>query len=315
MPADRNAGSPSADFPEAAAHPAPPRRALLLVNRHAGNGECDLTEVTAALRSGGMDVEAHVFPKKHAMPDVIRERAGDVHCIVIGGGDGTLNAAAEAVVDSGRPLGILPLGTANDLARTLGIPADPVSAARVILNGTTRTLDLGVANGHLFWNVASVGFATDLADALSTGMKKRWGVLAYALATVRRLAGLRRFSADLAYDGRVERVRTLQVSVGNGRHHGGGLTVAWEAEPDDGLLHVYSLEPRHWLELLAVLPALRRGKQAEWRGVRSFACTELEVRTGKPLAVNTDGGIATATPVRFQVRPGAVAVYVPSPSS
>lgn len=289
----------------------PARRALLLVNRNAGNGGIDLGRVESVLRAGGLRVETHGFAKKHGMADVIRERAGAADCIVIGGGDGTLGTVAPAVLASGLPLGILPLGTANDLAHTLGIGGDPVAAAGVIVDGAVRRLDLGEANGHLFWNVASIGFSADLAETVPTALKKRWGVLAYAAMALPRLAGIRPFSAELLHDGRVERVRTIQVAVGNGRRHGGGMVVSAAAEPDDGLLHAYSLEVRHGWRLLGLLPALRRGDQGNRRDVRSFACTELEVRTPDPMPVNADGGIATATPVRVRVHPRAVAVYVP----
>jgi len=288
-----------------------PRRALLLVNRNAGNGGFDLAEIEAVLRAGGLAVETLAFPKKHAIPDAIRSRAGDADCVVVGGGDGTLHTAAAAVLESGLPLGVLPLGTANDLARTLGIGDDPLHAARVIAAGALRAIDLGEVNGHLFWNVASIGVGPELAERLPTPLKKHLGVLAYALAAIGSFHRLRPFAAELAFDGRRERVRTVQVSVGNGRHHGGGMTVAADAEPDDGLLHVYSLEVRHWWGLLPLLPALRRGDQGDRRGVRSFACRELEVGTADPMPVIADGSETTTTPARFRIRRHAVRVYVP----
>lgn len=303
--------------PDSAIEPAGPpvggtaRRVLLLVNRNAGRGDADLGRIEAVLREGGLRVETHSFAKKHGMADVIRERAGGADCIVIGGGDGTLGTAAPAVLDSGLPLGILPLGTANDLAHALGIGDDPVAAAGVIVAGAVRTLDLGEANGRLFWNVASIGLGAELADVVPTALKKRWGVLAYAAAALLRLGRVHRFRAELVHDGRVERVRTMQIAIGNGRRHGGGLVVSATAQPDDGLLHVYSLEVRWGWQLLALLPALRRGDQGTRRNVRSFACTELEVRTRRPMPVNIDGAVATRTPVRIRVRPRAVGVYAP----
>ena len=95
---------------------------------------------------------------------------------------------------------------------------------------------------------------------------------------------LRRFTAELAHEGRIERVRTVQVAVGNGRHYGGGMTVAAMAALDDGLLHGYSLKVRHGRQLLALVPALRRGRYEAWRAVRLFAGRELEMRTRRPQA-------------------------------
>jgi len=287
------------------------RRALLLVNRHAGRGDASLADAEEVLRAAGMAVETLAFRKKHPIPEAIRSRAREVDCVIVGGGDGTLHTAAAAVLESGLPLGILPLGTVNDLARTLGIDTDPVSAVQVIAAGAVRRLDLGEVNGHLFWNVASIGPGPELAENVPTPLKAWLGPLAYAVASVGLLRRLRPFAADLIHAGRHEHVRSLQVSVGNGRRHGGGMTVAATAEPDDGLLHVYSLELRHWWRLPFLLPALRRGDQANWRGVRSFACGDLRISTREPMPVIADGAPAATTPATFRVRPQAVTVYTP----
>lgn len=288
------------------------RRGLLLVNRHAGNGDADLAAVEETLRAGGITVETLVFPKKHPIPEVIRSRAAEVDCVIVGGGDGTLHSCASAVLNSGLPLGILPLGTANDLARTLGIAPDPVAAARVIAAGSVRRLDLGEVDGHLFWNVASIGPGPELAERAPTALKSWLGPLAYAVTSIGMLRRLRPFAAEWMRDGHRERVRTLQVSIGNGRHHGGGLTVSKDAEPDDGRLHVYSLEVRRWWRLPFLLPALRRGDHAAWPEIRSFTCRELTLDTPDPMPVIADGSHVTATPATFRIRPRAVTVYAPA---
>ncbi|WP_265094641.1 diacylglycerol kinase family protein, partial [Enterobacter hormaechei] len=110
---------------------------------------------------------------------VIRELTGVVDAIVVGGGDGSINAVLEGALAARLPLGILPLGTANDLARTLGIPPDPVAAAGIIQAGYLRQIDLGRVNGHLFANVASLGLSVELTRRLTGALKRRWGRLGY----------------------------------------------------------------------------------------------------------------------------------------
>ena len=127
--------------------------------------------------------------------------AATADCAIVGGGDGSLRMAAAGIEASGLALGILPLGTANDLARTLGIPDDPVAAADVILAGHRRVIDLGTVNGEPFFNVASIGLATELARELSGDLKKRWGRLGYAIAAIRTLAKARRFTAWITESG------------------------------------------------------------------------------------------------------------------
>ena len=291
----------------------PRRRALLLVNRHARKGNEAIDAVLATLQAGGIEVEEHDYAKKQPIPEAICAAAGRFDCVIVGGGDGTLHATAPALVETGLPLGILPLGTANDLARSLGIGPDPVAATQVIIDGHLRAVDLGEVNGHPFWNVASIGLSVALARELTAETKRRWGRLGYAISALRVLRRMRPFLAEIARDGRVERIRTVQVAVGNGRHYGGGMTVEVTAALDDGLLHAYSLEIQHWWQLLALFPAMRRGQHGAWREVRAFACTELQVRTRRAKRVNADGELITRTPARFRVRPRAVRVYAPAP--
>ena len=146
---------------------------------------------------------------------------------MIGGGDGTLNAAAPALLDTGLPLGIIPLGTANDLARTLGHPARSGRGGRGHRRRARCTqIDLGLANGHPFFNVASIGMGVDLTRALTRDAKSRWGTLGYAVAGLRVLRRMRPFRARIIQDGSGHMTRTVHLAVGNGRHYGGGMTVS-----------------------------------------------------------------------------------------
>jgi diacylglycerol kinase (ATP) len=202
-----------------------------------------------------------------------------VTMVVLGGGDGTLNSAAPALAESGLPLGILPMGTANDLARTLEIPADLVSAAQIIVDGHVRRIDLGDVNAKPFFNVASLGLSTRMTQELTTDVKQRWGAFGYALATFRALSQTRPFSAEVRSQGGVRKALTLQISVGNGRHYGGGMTVEEDAEIDDGCLNLYSLEFDQLWKLALVYPAFRKGRQGLWKEIRTLRCKEVEIRT------------------------------------
>ncbi|KAA2211834.1 lipid kinase [Pseudoroseomonas oryzae] len=288
------------------------RRALLIVNRNARNGGAAIEEALEVLREAGWTLhEASCAPGGNAA-DLIRAHAGQgFGAVILGGGDGTLNGAAPALIETGLPFGVLPLGTANDLARSLGIPPDPVEAARIIASMPPRPIDLGEVNGIPFFNVASIGFSAELARDLGKEVKARWGKLGYAIAAFRLLRRSRPFTAWIGHDGIEERARTIQVSVGNGRHYGGGMTVASEARPDDGRLDVYSLELDHWWRLLALLPYLRRGTQGQWRDVRAFQTTGCEVRTRRPMPINTDGELKAMTPARFRLLPKVVRVFAP----
>jgi diacylglycerol kinase (ATP) len=285
------------------------KRALLVVNPRARRGTGSIAAAVRRLEEAGLSVREVKPGIEDRIDDVIREQAGSVDLVIVGGGDGTLNAAAPALVETGLPLGVLPLGTANDFARTVSIPADLQQAADIIAAGHLRDVDLGEVNGHLFFNVASIGFSAELAGELSAQAKKRWGVLGYAIVAARLLLRSRLFTAYVDHDGTTERIRTMQVSVGNGRHYGGGMTVEETATAEDGKLDFYSLEVDHWWRLLTLLPSLRAGTQGKWDDVRAFQTTEVTIRTSRPRPVNTDGELSTTTPAHFRIRPKALRVF------
>ncbi len=287
------------------------RRALVLVNPKARQGQTPLEPVFNRLHAAGIDVVPETFSTPAEIVGDIARRHGGVDFIVVCGGDGTINAAARGVMEAGLPMGIMPMGTANDLARTLSIPTDLIAAADVIVAGTTRRIDVGEVNGHPFFNVASIGISADLARGLTRETKRRWGRLGYAIAAMRVLANARPFSATIVKrNGRVD-VKTFQIAVGNGRHYGGGNVVEETATIDDEHLDLYSLEMANVWKLALMIRSFRTGQHGAWKEVRTERCTEFEIRTRKPRPINTDGELVTFTPARFVVRPGAVEVFAP----
>jgi YegS/Rv2252/BmrU family lipid kinase len=287
------------------------RPVLLVANPHSRHGPSVQQEAQEALLRHGFTIEVAPW-QPDRLSDLIRGKAPNLGAVVVAGGDGTLNAAATGLISTGLPLGILPAGTANDLARTLGIPRDFDAAARIIAEGVTRTIDVGMANDVPFFNVASIGFGVDLSRALTRDSKRRWGILGYAITALRTLHRMKPFTAWVTESDQVHVSRTVHLAVGNGRHYGGGMTVASGARIDDHRLDIFSLEVDSVWRLLRLLPALRSGRHHAWTEIRTLAGQVADVRTRRPRSVNTDGEIRTRTPVRFSIRPAAVAVFVPS---
>jgi YegS/Rv2252/BmrU family lipid kinase len=288
------------------------RRALLLVNQKSRQGQDAAGAAADALGRAGIELLREECSSADELKATIRRLASSVDMVVLGGGDGTMSSAAPALLDTALPLGILPLGTANDLARTLGIPLDLDEAVQVIINGQLRRIDLGEVNGHPFFNVASIGLSVQVARELSSDLKKRWGRLGYALATGRALWRMRPFSAEIRHGGVSHEVRTIQIAVGNGHYYGGGMAVEEDAEIDDGLLRLYSLEFESLWKLALIYPAFRSGTHGMWREVRTAAFKEAEVRTRRPRPVNADGELITQTPARFRLLKDAISVFTPT---
>lgn len=290
----------------------PLKTALLLINPRSRKGRAAASRARTLLTQAGITLLQPAEEESRSYRELIAAYAHRIDAVIVGGGDGTLNAAAPGVMQTGLPLGILPLGTANDFARTLGIPATLEQAVQIITDGQLRAVDLGEVNQHLFLNVSSIGFSAELARNLTAESKKRWGVGGYALAALRLLRQSRPFSATLIHEEQRTPIRTVQVSVGNGRFYGGGMTIEARAAPDDGLLDVYSLEVRHSWQLIALLPFLRRGTQGRWRNVRTFSTTALTIETRRPHYINADGEIIGQTPAHFRLIAGAIQVYAPA---
>lgn len=290
----------------------PQRPYLLLMNAQARHGARVAGQIEDHLARAGRSVTTVRLTGGVDASAVVDAQARGKRAVLVAGGDGTLNRAARGLMACDLPLGVIPLGTANDFARTLGIPTDLAAALDVILAGETRTVDVGEVNGMPFFNVASVGFSATLAKELTHEAKQRWGVLGYALTALRLLARARPFGATLMADGQVHHVRTLQVAVGNGVYYGGGMKVAGDARPDDGALDTYSLELAHLSELLALGPMLKTGTHDLWPNVRTLRSGAVELYTRRAMPVNADGEIVTQTPAVFRLRGQAVKVFVPT---
>jgi len=292
-------------------------KALVLINRHARHGRDDIRPALSQLADGGIELIESPIDRPSDLTQTIRSCIDRVDLIIIGGGDGTLSQAADGLIEAGLPLVILPLGTANDLARTLGIPTDLRAAADVILQGHSKRIDLGWVNGTHFFNVASIGLTTGLTRRLSRQTKSRWGILAYAFAAIGVGFRARPFTAEIRTENETVQVRTIQIAVGNGRHYGGGMIVDENARIDDGQLHLVSLEVDNWRQLVPLIPALRTGTFAATTRVRTLQGREFEIHISKKKRkkVLADGELTTRTPARFRVVPGALEVFVPSPTA
>ena len=284
-------------------------RALLLLNPGARRGGEGAEAIVGRLEALALDPVVEVAEDPARVPDQLLRHAAGVDRVIVGGGDGTLNLALQALVETRLPLAILPLGTANNLARTLGIPDDLAAACEVAAHGHRRRIDLGWVNGRYFFTTASIGLSVRITEELSAESKRRWGSVAYALTALQVIRRSRPFHADISWPGGARRSRTVQIVVGNGRYYGAALPVAEDAAIDDAALDLYTIEVRHWWGLLGIAPALKRGRQGEKSTVEAIRATEFEIRTRVPHDVDVDGEIGTSTPATFRVVPGALEVY------
>jgi diacylglycerol kinase (ATP) len=254
------------------------------------------------------------------LPEAVQEALGDGYeFLILGGGDGTVSSVVDFLADRGTLLGLLPLGTANDFARTLDIPEDIEEACKLIANGKVVDIDLGLAGDNFYVNVASVGLSVEATRALSPWLKKSTGPLAYPVAAISAFLKHEPFSARLTFpEGDHEPVgydRLLQVAVGNGRFYGGGMIVALESGIDDKTLDIYAIDLGRRRDLIGAVRYLKSGDFIKTDGVHNFRTPRVRLETDPDLPVNIDGEVVTRTPQDFSVAQNALSVLVPQDST
>jgi YegS/Rv2252/BmrU family lipid kinase len=287
------------------------QRSLLLVNPHARRGLLAQRQAVQILQPLGFELIEVSAASPQDLSDSIRRYKTEVDSVIIASGDGTINAAIEGLLETQLPLGILPVGTANNLARSVGIPSALPEACAIIARGHLRSIDLGWVNGKYFFNVAGIGISGEINRTVSKRFKRHFGVLAYAFTAMQVLLRSRPFRAKIRTPTQTYSVKTIQITICNGRYYGSGLVVAEDAQIDDQRLDLYCIEIRHWWEMLRVLPAMLRGKTAQ--GIHTLQGQDIEIVTRKPRPIDTDGELTTHTPASFRVLPHALRVFVPVP--
>jgi diacylglycerol kinase (ATP) len=284
---------------------------LVVINPNASRAEEALPKLTEwfAENTSAILMIAH---KKKDMEALLKTHGPGADRIVIGGGDGTLSKALPTLLKLKKPLAVLPLGTANDFARTIALPADPLKAAEIALGGREHKIDVGLTNGRPYLNVASVGVASEVIRRQSMALKRTWRVLAYAISLMQATRRLQPFFVDLEIDDAPRwSAAVYQVSVGNGRYHGGGLTVAEDAAIDDGKLDLYVVYPGTFWQLFACLTHLRFGLMRKPKVLDRHTAVHVKLTTRRPRAVDADGRLATKTPAEFTLKRKALKVVVP----
>ena len=229
---------------------------------------------------------------------------------VVMSGDGLLGAVGGAMAGSKTPLGVIPGGRGNDLARVLGIPDDPVEAVAIVLGGAVRKLDVGEVNGKRFLGIASVGFDSE-ANRIANETHFLRGNLVYAYAALRALAGWKPARFTIAVGEERVRLSGYSVCVANSKAYGGGMLLAPDADLEDGKFDVVTIAESGKLRLLGNLPKVFKGTHVEADEVRVFRASHLELSASKPFAVYADGEHLTDLPATLRVLPRALEVLVP----
>ncbi len=234
--------------------------------------------------------------------------AGEIPVVV--SGDGLTGAVGGALAGSETPLGIVPGGRGNDLARVLGLPTEPDAAAATLARRALRSIDVGEVNGRRFLGIVSVGFDSIANERAN---QTRWlrGNLVYAYSGIRTLFGWKSARFTIVAGERRERFTGYSIAVANSRAFGGGMFIAPDAELDDGEFDVVTVGEVGKLRFLANLPKVFKGTHVEEDEVRVFRAPRLELSASRPFPVYADGEHLTDLPATLRVLPRALSVIVP----
>jgi YegS/Rv2252/BmrU family lipid kinase len=295
------------------------RHVLLIVNPVSRRGRRALAPVLPALRDAGVAWEiAQTSAPRHATA-LIREHItinrGEFDAVFTIGGDGTAMEAMTALAElpDAPPLGIVAVGTANVLARTLGIPMSPVSAVISLLDATPTSIDLGfIAGGPAFAIGLGVGLDASMIGCASSALKKRIGFTAYAWSALRAGLRLERFHARVTVDGVVHVAETSSVLVANfGSVLGDMVCFGEDISHQDGLLDVCLYSPRSLAEAARIFWRMLFGGVSQDHRVQIIRGRHIRIETDPPRPMQADGELLGLTPVEIFIEPSAVRVLVP----
>jgi diacylglycerol kinase (ATP) len=290
------------------------RRARLLVNPSSGTqgALAQLPTVVNALENGGMQVVVSFTSQERSTTEVAAQAARDRYDLVVAvGGDGTVSAIAHGLLGTDTPLGIVPVGTYNNIARSLGIPADLDDVVEVLIHGRPWRIDSATVNGTPFMEVAGVGLDARLFPVAEEIKSGTWSALPEAL---QRLGFYRPRKLRIEFsDGSRVTTRPLLAMISNMPYFGVGFAIAPTARPDSGQLVLSVFEDMTKLQLLGYFASVANGGQVEEPRIATYHGSSFRIATvtHPAIPVQADGQVVGETPVVFAVQPHALTVMAP----
>jgi YegS/Rv2252/BmrU family lipid kinase len=303
------ASQPTAEFRPA------PRSAVLVINARSRRGQALFEEARDKLQAAGITLTAaHAVREPKYLNDTVRAavRSG-APMVIVGGGDGSLSSVVDELVGHDCVFAVLPLGTANSFARTLGVPLDIDGAIAAIAGGRRRRIDLGMIGNDYFVNAASIGLSPMIADSVPHNLKRFFGRLGYLAWAIGCFLRFRPFVLTITDGDETHRLWTTEVRIFNGRFHG-GVELGESTDVDSGDIVIQAVTgPSRWhlvRDWYAKFFKLRSRHEStcEFRG-RSF---RLETRPSRQISI--DGELLARTPTTVRVAERAIDVVVPTES-
>lgn len=290
-----------------------PREAVLIINARSRRGARMFEEARAKIEAAGIRlIAAHPVRDPSKLNDTVRDavRLG-APMVIVGGGDGSLSCVVDDVVGKDTVFAVLPLGTANSFARTLGLPLDLDGAVQAIATGKRRRIDLGMIDGDYFANAAAMGLSPMIGETVPHNLKKWLGRVGYLGWAVWCFARFRPFRVIVTDEAGEHRMWGSEVRILNGKFHG-GVEMSDEACVESGEMLIQVVTGRNrWRLALDWYGRFFRLRRRE-KLVEEFRGTKLELDTRPRHRISIDGEVLARTPVTVRVAERAIDVVVPA---
>jgi YegS/Rv2252/BmrU family lipid kinase len=287
----------------------------VILNPTAGNYKCK--RAFPALKSKLLERGiAHHFCfsryRGHITELALKAKNQGYEKIIVGGGDGTINEAINALVGSDVKLGVLPLGRGNDFARNLGIKEDLDFACSVLDQGKVRTVDVVKVNGSRYYgSVGGIGFDSEVASWANRYKKFAPGINTYLLGILAKIFTFKFKKVEITYDTKHYKGEILLAAFGNTKWYGGGINITPTALMDDGWLDICIVEKINKIKLLFLFPSTFKGNHTKFQEVKLHRAKNISINSETPLQLLGDGEIICQTPVYLRVVPQALRVIAP----
>jgi YegS/Rv2252/BmrU family lipid kinase len=287
------------------------KSAAMVINAKSRKGQKLFKRACAAMEGLPYQVDARAIEDPEQLEAAVRDvLSAKPDLVILGGGDGTISGLVDLLVGHDVVLGVLPLGTANSFARTLGIPLTVEGAVDVIRAGHRRRIDLGMIDGDYFANCAAIGISPQIAETVPHGLKKVLGMAGYLGWASYQFGRFKPFTLHID-DGTTKRkLRVVEVRISNGPYHGGTWLVD-EATVDSGEIVVQAVRGHYKRKLVYNWAASFFGLKERHHDTISFSGRKVTIATDPPLPISIDGEVLAKTPITARVAAGVIEVMAP----
>lgn len=286
--------------------------AAMIVNAQSRKGQKLFEQACAAVRDLPFPVDAHAVTDPEELDATVkRVLRAKPDLVILGGGDGTISGLVDHLIGTETALAVLPLGTANSFARSLGIPLDIAGAVEVIRSGRRKRIDLGMIDKDYFANCAAIGISPQIAETVPHGLKRTLGRVGYMGWAALQYAKFRPFTLIVDDGSGEKRLRALEVRISNGSFQG-GTEVVEAARVDSGEIVVQAVTGHFKRRLLKNWAASMLHLPARHDDTVAFSGKSIRVATEPPLPISIDGEVLAETPVTAHVAASVIEVMVPA---